>query len=792
MAKNGSADILLKLDADLASLRRNLAKGGDLVGAYADKSRRELSGVARVQAQLGAGFRQITAGARQLGGSALGAAGIGGLFGGATVAVIASQVREAVAYADAIGNVSKQADISAERLQTLRFAFQQVGAETDSADDALTDFADRLGEFTGRGSGEGAEVFKKLGIDSKILSDEIQTTEQAFDLFFNALSNVESGAERVSLAMAVMGDQGGKAIANLAGQGGLSELEKQAKAYGLVLSNELVGASQTFADEFQLTSQIISVNAKRLFLAVAPTLNALAQYVGEQGPSIAAYSERFLPDSALSLERLREKQLIAAQEALDQAQSVGGAQGVTPDRLIDLVKANPDRINEDGTRELKRILELEEAIAKAAERRRIQNERAEVSAVPQFVEQAKAAADQSLLLARVIGGELDPILGELNQDVINAAQQLGLFKEILDGTNGDAAIAAVKDLSSALATLKAAQLDAGIGSLEEQLGERLLVAQGAFEGLAPGALAAFQSLGLVGTEVTALSGGILQLSERASDLNDQFADIAEADLLAKVLKASKTEAQLLAEALKPAQALLNKGLINDEQFAKYSESLSKADDGTEAFAKNAAANLGRMVGQVENLDEALRQVLVTIAQDAFKTFLEPLLGKAGKAIGKNLFDLFFGGGSPPQGRNIRGGNTLTGVPQFAMGGVMTSSGPMPLRAYASGGIANSPQLALFGEGSRPEAYVPLPDGRSIPVTMSGFTPDIPTGAGGGAPVVNITQSFNVTAAGGDQAIARAVQQEMRAAAPETLAMTKAGVLSALDRGGNAAKRSGRR
>jgi len=54
---------------------------------------------------------------------------------------------------------------------------------------------------------------------------------------------------------------------------------------------------------------------------------------------------------------------------------------------------------------------------------------------------------------------------------------------------------------------------------------------------------------------------------------------------------------------------------------------------------------------------------------------------------------------------------------FADGGIMTANGSMPLKRYASGGIATSPQLAMFGEGSRPEAYVPLPDGRSIPVTM---------------------------------------------------------------------------
>ena len=65
------------------------------------------------------------------------------------------------------------------------------------------------------------------------------------------------------------------------------------------------------------------------------------------------------------------------------------------------------------------------------------------------------------------------------------------------------------------------------------------------------------------------------------------------------------------------------------------------------------------------------------------------------------------------------GASVAGFFGFAQGGVMTSAGPLPLRAYSAGGVANSPQLALYGEGSRPEAYVPLPDGRSIPVTMTG-------------------------------------------------------------------------
>jgi hypothetical protein len=42
---------------------------------------------------------------------------------------------------------------------------------------------------------------------------------------------------------------------------------------------------------------------------------------------------------------------------------------------------------------------------------------------------------------------------------------------------------------------------------------------------------------------------------------------------------------------------------------------------------------------------------------------------------------------------------------------------MPLKRYSNGGVANSPQMAVYGEGSRPEAFVPLPDGRRIPVKL---------------------------------------------------------------------------
>jgi hypothetical protein len=61
----------------------------------------------------------------------------------------------------------------------------------------------------------------------------------------------------------------------------------------------------------------------------------------------------------------------------------------------------------------------------------------------------------------------------------------------------------------------------------------------------------------------------------------------------------------------------------------------------------------------------------------------------------------------------RGGGTLN---LQALGGIVGPAGVMPLHRYAGGGIARSPQMALFGEGAQNEAFVPLPDGRRIPVS----------------------------------------------------------------------------
>lgn len=130
-----------------------------------------------------------------------------------------------------------------------------------------------------------------------------------------------------------------------------------------------------------------------------------------------------------------------------------------------------------------------------------------------------------------------------------------------------------------------------------------------------------------------------------------------------------------------------------------------------------------------NPGEAMREAALRMSDKmvdmGVNRFMDALFGKQGEKgglFGSGLNDLFSGSAS-----------------WFASGGIMSSAGPIPLRRYAGGGVANSPQMAIFGEGSMSEAIVPLPDGRSIPVAMRGAGASaVPV-----APVINVHNNAGV-------------------------------------------------
>ncbi|MGJ0453467.1 MAG: hypothetical protein ACR65T_09620 [Methylocystis sp.] len=178
------------------------------------------------------------------------------------------------------------------------------------------------------------------------------------------------------------------------------------------------------------------------------------------------------------------------------------------------------------------------------------------------------------------------------------------------------------------------------------------------------------------------------------------------------------------------------GLVTQLNAATKEASLYKQImDEANASVKDAAHTLVSGLQQGNSLGKSLKDTLASLATkglnkgidtgiDSIFAALKGGSGGSGNII-SSLASLF-GGSGGAAGAASSAGSIISTIATTAMslfaledGGVMTSRGPLPLRRYAGGGIADSPQLAMFGEGRMPEAYVPLPDGRSIPVAMSG-------------------------------------------------------------------------
>lgn len=154
---------------------------------------------------------------------------------------------------------------------------------------------------------------------------------------------------------------------------------------------------------------------------------------------------------------------------------------------------------------------------------------------------------------------------------------------------------------------------------------------------------------------------------------------------------------------------------NAQEF--FNTAFKGMEDGLLEFVKSGTLNFQKFADAI--IDEILR---ITIRQQV----LAPLVGAIGGA---------FSGAATGTGSGYGGGFESGGTTYYsANGNIMTKDGPLPLKKYGRGGIATSPQVSIFGEGSRPEAYVPLPDGRRIPVAMQG------NNANGSNVVVNVNMT----------------------------------------------------
>lgn len=218
--------------------------------------------------------------------SGLGVAGIAAGVGIAAAAVAMNQAREALAFADEIGDTAQRIGVSTDVLQQYRYAIHQVGGEAHDADEALAEFSKNLGKASSPlATRKSTKPYEVLGLDPKALGD----ANQALDTVLAALGRVRDESQRQALAKAL----GLEKFIPLAreGAGRIDELKAAADRLGYVLDAEVIRKAGPANDELEDLAVVTKNQLTVAFVEFAPVVLGVAQAIANTARFVGGLSK---------------------------------------------------------------------------------------------------------------------------------------------------------------------------------------------------------------------------------------------------------------------------------------------------------------------------------------------------------------------------------------------------------------------------------------------------------------------------------------------------------------------
>ena len=611
----------------------------------------------------------------------------GGLATGLLGAGFSAAITGAIDSLDKLNDASERLGISVEDLSALNFAGKMNGLEFEDMTAALTKLSVKMQEAAAGGKESGA-LFADMGIKVTDASGKLKTADAVFAEMADKFSEFEDGAAKTALAVDAFGKSGAKLVPVLnGGAAGLKAMREEAASLGGIIDGKLAKQAADFNDNMDKLSVLSGSVAKSIAGELLPSLNKLAtEFLAAKSAGMGFWESLIgigLSNPGKSAGE-QIKSLTADIDKLTASRNAAMASNKQDGGSIDTGDMEAELGRLTRRREYFKALQRAEALDGADGN--YSNEG-----------RGRSSGTGKQAITRTPTGE-------------GKGKGKAAAKEIAEATAEATAYGkAMESLAKLTGDADAAQLD--LTKSQKTLYDLMTSAEWA-------------NMPDAWKETAVVQFEAARAAEEAADstkrLNDMLADTESAGI-----EKARDDMLLLV-------AALEKGVITEQQYVeaasarlklndsdKAKESINELDEFTKSAARNMQTSLADFIfdpfaNGVDNMAASFGKMLQRMAAEA-----------AAAAIMKNLFGDMGQGTSSGSGS---GGN-FGWVGQaaqfigafFADGGVMTSGGPVPLRKYAGGGIANSPQLAMFGEGSKPEAYVPLPDGRRIPVAMQGGT-----------------------------------------------------------------------
>lgn len=680
----------------------------DETKAAFDTVNQSLSKMIGASVNLGESFKTI----------AMGAAG---LAGASSIAAFAGQINTAITAMGDLQDAAERTGASVENLSAIKGVAKLTGADFEQTTESIIRLSKALRGTDDESKGAG-KALAALGLDVQKLRQ--MDPAEAFVELARAQEKFADGGGKSAAMMAILGKSGANAIPIM------KDLAEQQKLVGKVTAEQAQAADEYDKNLRRLQAGWSSLSRQMAAAVVGPAKDVTDWMVEANKQGGILYAT--LVGIGMGTRALFQGEVNQLKLAEQRADEAFAKVGKLRQQLENAPSSRKGWFGEsiaiDNTDLKAQLAEAESALRGAIKRRdRLVKESVDASAPKDKSLDAmsfgKAGSDSKGSAGSKAADPAASLIATLDKQIAVRALDLASTEKLTAAEKEAAEVMAQLDNGTVKATANQRALIEG--KLQFLVAaDREIEAQNRYN----------EALKKADEQMTAHRAKLLDSIAAAEKQADTYgmtesqisvveqARLADAIAMARQNGASEEQLAYLEEELR-LRAQLSDTLIKVDK--KKIEQSQGAADQTNEFAQQAARNM--QSAMADYLYDPFAASADKMAQKFGDTVRRMIADAAAAQLGKLLFGNMAGGaggGSADSGlvgaaASFLGSVNWASLFAFEKGGVMTSAGPLPLKKYAMGGVANSPQLAMFGEGAQPEAYVPLPDGRNIPVKMAG-------------------------------------------------------------------------
>lgn len=762
MVADNGARLLVSLEARVNKFERDLGRAnGTARREFGSIERRSQQMANRLETTVTQASTRIESRFKGLSASFATAAGAlkGSLVGfaaGLASSASLGSVKATVAELAKLNDVAERTGASSKFLQEFAFGVRQSGGEAADAAAGMQKFSINVSKAAA-GGGDLAKVFEANGVAVADAAGKMRPIEDLLGDFAELVKNAEGEQDQLNLATMAFGRSAGPALvlALANGKAGMAEMAAQARKAGAVLEEDLIKKAADLDDKFAEVEDRIAGLGKRIAIEFA-------------GPAVEASMNTFLgflQRIKEELEALRNMDVSRLARALAERTGPGYLmswlpKGEPPPDLAKLeAQASAIRLEMEKVRNLplgtlpagqaeQKLAKLRADLSGVEDQiKRINEAKVEPGVTP--LKEIEVRGKKTVIPSEGDGGG-DPKLADLAggfrsslKEMIAAAKEAGHNISILSGRR---TVERQQQLWQQAVAKYGSEAEArkwvappGRSMHNKGMAADLSYAGSGLKATSADAQAArmwaHQNAGQFG--LTFPLGNEPWHVEPAGGRGRNAGQTEEdkrAEAIKRVMEALRLETDQIGKTEVQQRILQEVQAAGVDLNSKEGQGIAATVQ--QLYALKDASE--KAAGSTAELKRA-REEFASIGADATKSFVAEL--RAGKSAAEalsgaldriltkltdNLIDSLFqnlfapdGGGAGASGGLLGGIGKLFG---FAKGGVMTSQGPRQLQRYASGGVSS--KAAIFGEAG-PEAAVPLPDGRRIPVDLK--APKMPKG-----------------------------------------------------------------